>query len=464
MILIFVHGWSVSNTNTYGELPEAVAAHAERSGLKINIHHIYLGRYISFHDEVTVDDISRAFDMALREQFAANAAGIEKFSCVTHSTGGPVIRHWLDRYYGSRNLADTPLQHLIMLAPANHGSPLAALGKSRVGRIKAWFQGLEPGQGVLDWLCLGSTGQWQLNERFLHYRCEDNGFYPFVLTGQRIDSKLYDHLNPYTGEKGSDGVVRVCGANLNYRYIYLEQNATPLERSRCKATRLELRNKNAIAASKPVALGVFAQYSHSGKKLGIMRSVERKSSGDSPIVAAIIDCLAVASAEDYRKRSLQLEAYSRQQQTESSRFCQLVFAIHDHNGQRLKASDFDIYLLAGKRFDPGSLPKGFFCDRQLNRTTNHLVYYLNADLMNTIQDGCFGIRVVARPDSGFSYYQPAEYQSNGTDIERIFRPNETTYIDITLTRHVDENTFRLDKVADKPRNFARIKPSGKPVL
>eukprot|EP01031_Cornospumella_fuschlensis_P043536 gene43536-53229_t len=44
-----------------------------------------------------------------------------------------------------------------MLAPANFGSALAQLGKGRVGRLKAWFSGVEPGQGVLDWLELGSS-------------------------------------------------------------------------------------------------------------------------------------------------------------------------------------------------------------------------------------------------------------------------------------------------------------------
>jgi len=35
------------------------------------------------------------------------------------------------------------------------------------------------------------------------------------LIGQSIDRHFYDQLNPYTGEMGSDGVVRTAGANLN---------------------------------------------------------------------------------------------------------------------------------------------------------------------------------------------------------------------------------------------------------
>jgi hypothetical protein len=44
-----------------------------------------------------------------------------------------------------------------------------------------------------------------------------------VLSGQGIDTKFYDFLNSYLVEPGSDGVVRICGANLNYRYLALEQ-------------------------------------------------------------------------------------------------------------------------------------------------------------------------------------------------------------------------------------------------
>ncbi len=165
MRLIFVHGWSVTNTDTYGELPEALGTVASSYGLALEVQHLYLGKYVSFHDEVTLDDIARALNRALRD-LPGNDGEIEEFSCITHSTGGPVVRYWVDRYYGTRELESCPLQHLVMLAPANHGAALAVLGKERVSRIKSWFSGVEPGQRVLDWLSLGSEGQWSLNHNF----------------------------------------------------------------------------------------------------------------------------------------------------------------------------------------------------------------------------------------------------------------------------------------------------------
>ena len=193
MKVIFVHGWSVTHTDTYGELPQSLAANAGEHGMAIDIAHIHLGKYISFHDAVTLDDIASALDAALRDLPGNSDALLKPFSCITHSTGGPVVRHWINKFYGARKLADLPLAHLVMLAPANHGSSLAVLGKQRVGRIKSWFNGVEPGQRVLDWLSLGSAGQWSLNEDFLSYRPAKHNFFPFVLTGREVGISKFNY-------------------------------------------------------------------------------------------------------------------------------------------------------------------------------------------------------------------------------------------------------------------------------
>jgi hypothetical protein len=57
----------------------------------------------------------------------------------------------------------------------------------------------------------------------MQYNLLDAGLYTFVLTGQTIDRSFYDNLNSYTDEAGSDGVVRVTAANMNYGLQRLEQ-------------------------------------------------------------------------------------------------------------------------------------------------------------------------------------------------------------------------------------------------
>lgn len=469
MRLIFVHGWSVSHTNTYGDFPQSLVAEAQVSGLDIDIAHIYLGKYISFHDEVTLDDIARAFDYALRE-LPGSAETIAPFSCITHSTGGPVVRTWLDKYYGKQgsvaDLAGIPLKHLIMLAPANHGSSLAVLGKERVGRIKAWFSGVEPGQRVLDWLSLGSDGQWFLNEQALDYTYGENSFYPFVLIGQGIDSRFYDFLNSYLIEPGSDGVVRVAGANLNYRFLSLKQTDEVIDKTGGKLFRI-LPDEAPIRKPREVPIGVLSEFSHSGSKMGIM-ATKASNGNHQRIVDQVIECLKVNSNQDYAERSKQmaLMTASEQQKTplgkqsEISRYAMLVVRVRDENGKVIDNQDYDFLLLAGKNYKPHLLPEGFFIDRQMNMDSHSLVYYLDADKMLEIKDNCFGIQIIARPDSGFSYFCGGQYRSEGLAIEEVCAANQTTYIDITLKRLVDKNVFRFES-ADKPReSFSRVKPSG----
>ncbi|MEO7146175.1 MAG: phospholipase, partial [Bryobacteraceae bacterium] len=196
MIVIFVHGWGVRDTGTYGELPRWLELAGLGVGVNIQVGHVYLGKYISFDDAVTLDDVARAFQQAIRDEMANWPAG-EKFACITHSTGGPVARKWVDLYYPGP-AENCPLSHLVMLAPANHGSALAQLGQSRLARITTFFQGVEPGQRILDWLELASDGQWALNLAWMDYKCVERGVFPFVLQGQSIDAKMYDVLNSYT--------------------------------------------------------------------------------------------------------------------------------------------------------------------------------------------------------------------------------------------------------------------------
>jgi hypothetical protein len=469
MNLVFVHGWSVTHTDTYGSLHSALVAAASNYNLDINVRHIYLGKYVSFHDEVNVDDIARAFDRALRD-LPGNGNTIKAFSAITHSTGGPVVRYWQDKYYGARNLSASPLKHLVMLAPANHGSALAILGKERVGRLKAWFNGVEPGQGVLDWLCLGSDGQWQLNENFLAYNSPKHNFFPFVLTGQGIDTKFYDFLNSYLVEPGSDGVVRVSGANLNYRYMALVQGDEVLRKKPLK-TRLVANPNRPVKTSHSVPLGIFSQYSHSGDKMGIMRSPNVAPTNVHPVVDEILKCLKVSNAGQYSKRFDELTALSDSEQLQVpvgkkdniSRYTMLVVNVHDGQGNRFDANQYELVMLGGSNYQPDQMPKGFLVDKQMNNTNHNLVYYMDFDKLQTIKQGCFGINILARPTSGFASYHEGEFRSEGLALDKVFRPNETTYVDITMKRIVDKNVFQLRRSDRGHEDFRKVVASGQSI-
>lgn len=376
-----------------------------------------------------------------------------------------MVRKWIDLYFGGR-LDECPLQHLVMLAPANHGSALAQLGKSKLARMKFYFESVQPGVRVLDWLELGSEQSWQLNEAWLDYDSTAAGLYVFVLTGQTIDRGFYDNLNSYTGEAGSDGVVRVAAANLNYGLLRLTQRQKAFEIS-----------KEGHASR--CALGVLPGRSHSGAAKGILRSVNADSDLSHPTLKWALRCLAVSSASGYRSLVAELAALTNKTQRDerrvrtkegflfprtfvTNRYCMLVFRMVDDRGNTL--SDYDITFLAGPNYDPDHLPPGFFVDRQRNqRSPGKLTYYVDYDVMadwfarKELEDR-FGFRVSARPAAGYAYYTVAEHRGTFSGLRKYLEPNQTLMIEIQLERHVAEGVFRLTQDLS-PQDF-KDQPKG----
>jgi hypothetical protein len=491
-VVVFVHGWSVRNTDTYGKLPERLMAEAQEAGLGLDVQHVYLGKYISFRDEVRVEDVSRAFEAAIRREaaLAARLAHGERMVVITHSTGGPVVRDWWKRFYLDSK-APCPMSHLIMLAPANFGSALAQLGKSTIGRLKSWVEGVEPGQGVLDWLELGSPDAWALNHAWIAGGPSWKGaspVYPFVLTGQSIDRAAYDHVNSYTDENGSDGVVRVAGANLNGTSVRLAQRTGEgWPHGDLHGTELE---KDKVWTAPRTALAVLPGCSHSGKALGILRSIRMK--GEHPAVTAVFRCLAVDSPEtydqactDFEALTLATQAAERVEKVDGPLFfnrtfehpltSQVITRLVDDAGHPV--NDFDFLLTS---WDPDSadpvlrtpsanfLPPGFFIDRQRNRHhPNTLTYFLNHEALSRAR--ALGVRILPRPEPEagrkgrdyFVHYVRGALALDSRTLLDVIRPNQTLLLEIVMKRVVREGVFRLTKDM-APKDFTKD-PPGPPI-
>jgi hypothetical protein len=485
LTVVFVHGWSVTNLDTYGGLPLRMREEGTARGLDLEVEEIFLGRYISFHDEVKVEDISRAFRMAVKEQLTAGT----RFVCITHSTGGPVMRDWWSRYYKNNTTEICPLSHLIMLAPANFGSALAQLGKGKISRMKSWFEGVQPGQGVLNWLELGSAESWELNREWIFSdgtQLTEQGMFPFVITGQDIDRRFYDNLNSYTGELGSDGVVRAAAANLNARYMELSQPAGS-----------DSLVVSAYHKSPHAPFRIVNRKSHSGDKMGILKSVGQHAGDDKSkeTLTAIFDCIAVKTKADYETLANAFDAQTVQTQAEGfieiekkllsrrvfihDRYSMIIFRVRDDHGYRI--TDFDL-LLTGQDSDPNRLPEGFFGDRQRNTLNpDTITYYFNYDIMNgspevkdpetgetvrkaIVGTDVLGLEIRPRPDGGFVRYRPCKIEASKEFSDRVLSPNGTTLIDIRLQRIVSTETMRLVPVTTqqlptgKAGDFSKTKP------
>lgn len=455
--LVFVHGWSVTDTSTYGSLPQRLQQQASADGMPLQLADIWLSEYVSFDDTVTMGDLVRAFDHALRDLHLVGPG----FDCITHSTGGPVVREWL------RAQRDRPgrystirLGHLVMLAPANFGSALAQLGKGTLGRLKAWSEGVQPGQRILDWLELGSAESLSLNLDHIHGRDPAaDGQFLFVLTGDRPDRALYDYLNSYTGEDGSDGVVRIAAANLNAQHAVLARQD--------HAAGTDTLSLN-LARAPRSAFRLIAGAAHSGDARGIMAGAAADATD------AILHCLRVRSADDY---AALCDAFARENaqrdadkvELEPSLFAPrvhihdprslLIVRLADEAGEPLDGAGF--LFTAGAPASPDLMPSGFMLDRQANlRSPATVSLFLNhavlggdarvpdpADPRLTLRPAIRSHRpygAIARPaDLAGLVHHALAGSVAGEDLFAMLGPHQTTVLDVVLPRKVHEGVFRL---------------------
>lgn len=472
--LVFVHGWSVTSTRTYDGLPQRVQQHAAAAGIELTLTDLWLSEYVSFDDTVTMDDLVRGFDHALRGLQLAD----DTFACVTHSFGGPLVRAWLQARR-AQPAAFSPLRltHLIMLAPANFGSPLAQLGKGALGKLKAWWSGVEPGQRVLDWLALGSAESLRQNLAYIHG--DDpaaRGEYLFVLTGDRHDHALYDHLNSYTGEIGSDGVVRIAAANLNARHAVL--TAQP---GSADAT-VDLLTPHVTRAPRS-AFKLIAGASHAGDTQGIMASAQVDTAAVIARCLSVTDRTAYArlcdafdaenAARDAHKVELQPVGPFPPRVAIHDPCSMLIVRLADDRGEALPAARY--LLTAGTPPNADWMPQGFMLDRQANaRSAAVYTFYLDHALLAgdaAVPDPRdprqllrparpshqpYGCRLQPADLSGLVHHALAQ-TAPADDLLDLLGAHETTVLDIVLPRRVHEGVFRLTRDL-APQDFSQPVP------
>ncbi|MBW3564441.1 MAG: alpha/beta hydrolase [Acidobacteria bacterium] len=183
---------------------------------------IRLVHYETLTNEIWIRDLGEAFERALKKE--AGLDDDEEFDAIVHSTGMLVVRAWLAQFAS----APKRLQHLIGLAPASFGSPLAHKGRSFLGAL---FKGrkelgadfLEAGDGVLYDLELASTFLWDLAH-------EDalanppvfgpNARTPWVFTF--CGNETYKGIRQLVNEPGTDGTVLWAGCSLDARKITID--------------------------------------------------------------------------------------------------------------------------------------------------------------------------------------------------------------------------------------------------
>ena len=224
MKTVIIHGWSDCSDSF-----EKIKTFLAGNGLG-PAESILYADYESREDSLTFEDVADGLndEFIRRKLIWPDGRKREDVNVIVHSTGGLVVRHWLWRYYlrdGNR-LAECPVRRIVMLAPANYGSPLAHRGKSFLGQLVKgrWKVGdfLEVGRNFLTGLELASPYQWELAHRDL---LGDQSLYgatgiqvTVIVGAEGYDDAFRKHVN----KRGTDGTVVIAGTGLNTIKLVLD--------------------------------------------------------------------------------------------------------------------------------------------------------------------------------------------------------------------------------------------------
>ena len=440
---VIIHGWS-DNAKSFTKL----------AGMLDNatVTNLYLGDYISLNDAVTFDDLSDALQRAW-EAKGLSSSGPRTVDVIVHSTGGLIIRHWLVKYYGDR-ISEIPIHRLVMLAPANFGSPLAHKGRSIIGRVSLgwnWSNGkklFETGTHLLQGLELASPFTWRLAEKDL-LADEGKSFYGkrkilcTVLTG----NKQYDGIRALISSPGSDGTVRVSTANLLTRKIAIDLSETPKKKNGITETQ-ELVDER--IGEREIAFGIMDGIDHSSIVAPKKRSV---------LLACIKKALAVTDEgfSEWRAKLAQTVANS----TCEERFQNIVVHVTDTQGNDVEDFVLELFINNDKTkadcamtrdlqraIDDVHANKGnpsyrcFFlnCEKLsadiLAKEADNPVLWLSITAMPDVDRDCVGYRTCSAKDID-------SLQLAVEDMRKLFVPHETLLIEIKIQRFQKDNVFAL---------------------
>ncbi len=230
---------------------------------------------------------------ALSQQFSLAPFSLD---LIVHSTGGPVVRHWLNYYLNdvcNGDLEKCPVRSIIMLAPANFGSRLAAQGKSALAKLfkGGVANGFQTGANILDGLELGSPALWRMAHRDLFasrsiYPCvPEKGPFVYIFSGTGTYGDLKGLVAVGANEDGSDGTIRASSASMDSVKITASYTGA-------KPDVQAIRQQNS-----PYAFRLVPGVNHS-------EIVPRDANDDQhPMYPLILKCLAINTSAAYRDLS-----------------------------------------------------------------------------------------------------------------------------------------------------------------
>lgn len=444
--LLMVHGWSVTS-----ETLKPLSVFLKKAG--VNVIDIWLADYLSLYDEITIQDLGQAMGKAIRDKKISQEP--RSFDCLVHSTGGMVVRRYLSHYFGNRP-DKCPIAHLLMLAPANFGSPLAHMGKSMIGRLRLgwkWDHFLQTGARILDALELASPISWQQAEADL-FNPGNKLFTPDNLyTTVIVGSGAYPSgLAAVLHENGSDGTVRVSTANLNASFVKLvfrEEGLEVVHQEKCY---------------EPVAFGVPYGHHHD--------SIITPEAWDDRLKEIVLRSLRINTEKQYADHRQDLnrlteETFARgmQQETAGSQrekdkaalryhqYQHVVTRVHDQFGENINDYFIEFFQKEGdaqdkvlQKVQTEILEKV----RPYSRDAGYRSFLFDiTDMKTEILDKKQRVEMslcAAALSKRISYLDPHGYLTVvSEENQTLLQPNTTLFVDMELPRMQSKELFQLKK-------------------
>jgi|GEM_PF-4126297 len=416
--VFLVHGWSVKETTTYQALHLKLAAEG------FDLSDVFLGRYVSLDDEVTVADLAKGLHITLRERLG-KGAWKGSFHFVTHSTGALVVKEWLANHYKGKCAADRALRNIVFLAGPHFGSRLAHHGRSMLAHA---VLGGDTGNKILDALELGSPFSWENNGAWMNESLwRGRGVNAFCLIGDRVvRNSMKAAILPAGYEKGSDMVVRAAAGNLNFSRYSLDGRKGTLTKT---------------GGISGVPFGALSQYTHSGEKNGIMNSITKRADPALPRwqnLKLITACLKVRNGQDLKVVSRLLDQATRVTRSKRPAFCQLDLNFLDETGHPVTDYCFALTERKGR----GLVPSDAVAHLHKNlKSPSHLTLFLKYDSIANPQS--FVMQANFSSGTPLTAYSPdpLSMEIEGEALKSFLRPDRTTQVEVLLKREPGPGLF-----------------------
>ena len=444
--LLIIHGWS-DEADSFIPLAEALESKTGRT-----VEQVWLGNYISLDDDVRMKDLVLGLSRAWKERkLPTNPKSVD---VIIHSTGGLVIRDWMYSVYTS-NGKKPPVNNLVMLAPANFGSPLAHKGRARYGRVIKGFNSskrFETGTHILKALEMASPYTWELakNDRFNSNLFSPNGVRTTVIVG----NTGYSGISALANEDGSDGTVYVSTASMECEHVVLEFPPLP------KKPRLK---------SQKVSTGLTALLVMDGFNHSTIALKDDDNEGNTTLLNKITKAVSVSNAMDFNKWVKNCAAYTRAVMREKSDegykhgYQNTVFRVRDDQGFDVTDYVIEFYNDVGldlfdrfaeifnkdvvstvHAYKDNSAYRSFMVDCTLlydiiDEEGENLRISLSAMPDFNDSKNMVGYRTFGNDDIDYIELSPGE-------LKKFFKPNRTLLIDIILKREQKNEIFSINRL------------------